>query len=669
MAKLTQKFIRVFVASDLKVHSLAPVTTDTTVGVSTSKPLYIHLNEMVYNKDGSVATNEDGTLVLKDTPLAVARQSQSYMLDLIHDIEARELGLSYIPVKNRPESMSVAECIKHNSAYQQHVIQTVVSFDFGREDLASPESAGYIEDALNVNGVCIQRMLPNGEIEETLIKRFLRTSSHSRAGGAWFSSRVEDYTRIFTYGQETPETPIFSAPAKWDSRKALVTTTSLPISLGDDVQVGICVVDDITRLISTKVVSIAKGENESPLSHLDGFSVKYKLNGKTGVEEFEYEVSEPFSKVVDSTLTDGTAICTTELMSKIATALGANGKEEEYLHAIQLRAPWMKGMLAEFDILGWCKAHNITHMRDVYGKFHAIEDIQMIVPKSVFKCWNLYMTNGISSLYDIINGEFTLNDNTYKYFKDGSFLRAASVNKAKKEYNPMTYQYLQALINLEPQALNGKADVLFNLVEEAMEDISKAKAVLGMSQSSEDYDYDTITSKASHLLEMCPESFDTRFIKSQIIKTVRTMLEKQAKGRVMEEGSYHFLLPDLTTFFAKEVYREEVAGSGEYIALGVDQESVEYGYTEVSMEECHNYTVGATERCGILDKGFSYMTGEDKLAVAFRSPLVHMAEPQKLNFNVGAKREELDRWFGQLKGCCIFNSYELIALAMGGASL
>ena len=58
-----------------------------------------------------------------------------------------------------------------------------------------------------------------------------------------------------------------------------------------------------------------------------------------------------------------------------------------------VRAPWLKGLLASFDFLRFCKVNDIPPViKDIYGLEHDLiaEDIRIIFTKSQFKLWKYY---------------------------------------------------------------------------------------------------------------------------------------------------------------------------------------------------------------------------------------------------------------------------------------
>lgn len=60
-----------------------------------------------------------------------------------------------------------------------------------------------------------------------------------------------------------------------------------------------------------------------------------------------------------------------------------------------VRAPWIKGLLASFDFIKFCKVHNIEPIiKDIYGQSHHLidENIEIIFTKSQFKLWSYYQS-------------------------------------------------------------------------------------------------------------------------------------------------------------------------------------------------------------------------------------------------------------------------------------
>ena len=174
-------------------------------------------------------------------------------------------------------------------------------------------------------------------------------------------------------------------------------------------------------------------------------------------------------------------------------------------------------------------------------------------------------------------------------------------------------------------------------------DIAVAKKLLNLINTSFDMDdYNkSMVSKAQEYLELCPALFYSAFVQAQLIKCVETAFSNMAQGRIPMYGGYHFISGDVTLLLLDDSYRVTNADG-----------------------RVENRVILENEVVGLLTIGQTYLAGTTGDYMLYRSPLIHPSEVVKASFTLS---EELDKWFGHLVGIIIMNSYEPMALCMGGA--
>lgn len=639
------------------------------------------LSRVKYNGEAGTSPNKVYFSMKSILGRAYGSMSESYMLNKVREIE--EMAIS--PRLNRVKRLSavnkgmqvagktavvasyksfvrvgtktaqtIAKYNKfRNSIVDKKPLQTMISFKFTGSDT---------RETNRVAGQLILDALQYG-IEDVdtghVFERTFRSPSHFRAGGAWFSLFPKEYRSIFSFGfEENYETSFKTVASKWESQISLSLTNSLPVELSKIP--NICVVQDLERNVVIDVDMVQEGTNETQHTMFGGHGQEDmpELDVKQiGEDELDFRFNIKTGKRMQTlTLTDGYMLICRNMAKEIRQSISYAPTEKElaYLNAFQFRMPFMKGMAVEFDIQAWCKEQGILAIKDIYGRVWKVEEIDMVVPESVFKGVDLFRETGIQGYVDrCLKGSFTFTGRenklfgsrqpiSFKYFNKNDFFRVVNINKAKEEYSSMTYQYLQALTLLDSDTATSLTDVIFEHARKCTSDINSARTLCGMLGEDTDDFNSSMVSKLQYILDLKPELFETNFVQKRIVKLVEKLVNDQRTGAVMVKGGYHFIISDPTLLL-----------HGTPNEKGV-------------LDGSNRPTLEADEQAGILAKGQSFLLGKETgdVVAGFRSPLIYESESAIIEFYTD---ELCNKWFGHLNGLLIFNGYDATALGMGGA--
>jgi len=199
------------------------------------------------------------------------------------------------------------------------------------------------------------------------------------------------------------------------------------------------------------------------------------------------------------------------------------------------RLPWIKGLVVQFDFRKFIREHenhpNTNHgvVKDIYGTEHDIvaEDIKYIFSKSQFKLWRMYD-----------------NWDAYKtYFKQYG-CTAGKCNEEEDEIPDarINYQMLQSLTDMSRREMERLAKRTIKDIDKLGNDYRTTMKLLGVTDSNTNQDY------IQKSLSIYPELMRDPYNK-HIVKDTQRSLVKQAKaGRLMVNGKYTFISPDLYAF-------------------------------------------------------------------------------------------------------------------------
>lgn len=194
-----------------------------------------------------------------------------------------------------------------------------------------------------------------------------------------------------------------------------------------------------------------------------------------------------------------------------------------------VRLPWIKGLMVKFDFRKFATEHEAYYVSDIYGVQHNIltEDIKYIFTKSQFKMHKYYDSwEQYKEYYKEYNCTAGKTNEEEKYIPD------AKIN----------YQMLQSLTDIKEKEMIKLASKSVNDICSVGYDFRTTMKLLGATEQNIN------PNSMQKALMIYPELMSDPYNK-QILKDVKKSLVKQSKaGKLMIDGKYTFIAPDLYAF-------------------------------------------------------------------------------------------------------------------------
>lgn len=194
-----------------------------------------------------------------------------------------------------------------------------------------------------------------------------------------------------------------------------------------------------------------------------------------------------------------------------------------------VRLPWIKGLMVKFDFRKFVIEHEAHYIKDIYGVQHNIltEDIKYIFTKSQFKMYKYYDSwEQYKEYYKKYNCTAGKTNEEEKYIPD------AKIN----------YQMLQSLTDTKETEMIKLASKSVNDICSIGYDFRTTMKLLGATEQNIN------PNSMQKALMIYPELMSDPYNK-QILKDVKKSLVKQSKaGKLMIDGKYTFIAPDLYAF-------------------------------------------------------------------------------------------------------------------------
>lgn len=290
------------------------------------------------------------------------------------------------------------------------------------------------------------------------------------------------------------KTDVPMVPAKYETYKALTCSASQPICWPE----GILVVSDCLIKIKDVVKVITDGGGE------DG-----------------PEVSEPKEMELENNACDGFNLCTIGYMERVAESLGL-----DYIPAgVCLRNAWLKGMLYPFPIMEFADevANGDYMVQDIWGEWHDIRDVEMILNESSLKLWKCY--DGIDEYVAACK-------------ESGYGFAVTKITPKKLEDQRMTnYQYLQSY-ELTDGDIKELCEPTIKWLKDSMGgDYEAAMNFLGINESVERDSW-------QEALMLDRRMLDNPFIIKSIYRMIRLKIDEAKIGKLLVHGNYQLISGD-----------------------------------------------------------------------------------------------------------------------------
>ena len=198
-----------------------------------------------------------------------------------------------------------------------------------------------------------------------------------------------------------------------------------------------------------------------------------------------------------------------------------------------VRAPWIKCLLSPFDFYKFIREANKRDpskdhawITDIYGNKHHVikERIQIIFTKSQFKMWKYYDD------FDTYKKNFK----KYNCTAGKTNIEPSIINKAT-----INYQMLQTLTSMTDEELSNICASTNRALSRISSDRTTMLRVLGADSRNQNKGY------FQKCLELYPEMLQDEHCKITLREMKRSMEVDARAGKLMIDGKYQFLIPDL----------------------------------------------------------------------------------------------------------------------------
>lgn len=255
------------------------------------------------------------------------------------------------------------------------------------------------------------RLCKNGfKINNITYKRLLGTTGGVKNSTIVFvnETHLPELKRLVDNGRD--KTKLFS-PAKLEAYKALTCSASTPVSMPK----GVVVVKDCITKFKTQYIKL----------------------DDTDVKQPKMELIDDYIELNDS---DGYGLAMPSLMERWSNDIG----EDFILSGCVIRNSFCKGAVFCVDFQKFAHDNNIKYIQDIWGAWHNINRIELVLTESMVKLWDSYQ-----SIYMYL---YNCKKNNYTF----------SITKSSEEEleneRTMNYQFLQS----------------YNFTDEQIEELIKA---------------------------------------------------------------------------------------------------------------------------------------------------------------------------------------------------
>lgn len=335
---------------------------------------------------------------------------------------------------------------------------------------------------------------------------------------------------------------------------------------------------------------------------------------------------------------DGQGLMSPEWAECVSLYLGLSYIPSEMI----IRAPWVKGLLANVPFHEWFAEHGITEITDSFGKVRKLAEIDCIISKSQFKMHKIYKAKceplGVNA-WDYHCAAMEKNHLHWGVAKFNGYM--------DDDVKTLNYQYLQAL-----QFDNDDIEELCKPTEEFLHSLNSGNVeevynnlmvnakgywqtvVDDENDIDESFDNVNYTKLFQKVIEANPAFINDQYIRELILKECQVKFDSAKIGKILTRGNFQFCVSDPVAQL-------------QWIAknhCGIDIE------------------VNGVVPAGMVYSNY-WMNSDDsgKEIVLMRSPLIDRNEIAKR----GLMRDD-EHYFRYLSSGVVYSIHDLTALQMGG---
>lgn len=227
---------------------------------------------------------------------------------------------------------------------------------------------------------------------------------------------------------------------------------------------------------------------------------------------------------------DGAGIIHPIIAKQIREIIQAN----EEMTSIQIRGPYIKGLLHTMDYTSFYRERGITHIKDIWGIKHSVEEPMIILQPQMWKC----------SKYFKRNNDYTDWEEYLKQFKKYNHCLGVAKWNFQREQEPVytraNYQILQDL-DLSYNDFRSLADYTIDWVNKICnDDIRYTYCFLGLLWDLHNPRTDYVKAILKN-----PEMMKEKGVRDYVVDNIRKYIDEQKCGKIYIKSTFKFLVPDL----------------------------------------------------------------------------------------------------------------------------
>lgn len=224
-----------------------------------------------------------------------------------------------------------------------------------------------------------------------------------------------------------------------------------------------------------------------------------------------FEITPKVEMPITMMPTDGAGMCLPSVSDK----------------CIQLRMPFVKGLVSPFDFRKWALEHpnKKVSVKDPWGESHDIiaEDIEMILCESMFKMTKYYNS---------------WNEYKEAFIKNNSKSAICQVEKTEFENVNLGYQMIQNLNEMDDEEIDDLIKLTSNNILLMGRDKDVMLKAMGVTDDNKRKNY------YQQALELMPSILSDTYSKEIIKDTKKNMVKNAKAGKIEVASKYLFACPD-----------------------------------------------------------------------------------------------------------------------------
>ena len=322
-------------------------------------------------------------------------------------------------------------------------------------------------------------------------------------------------------------------------------------------------------------------------------------------------VSEPQEVEIEADVSDGMGFISPEMSAKWAKSLNEG---DEPLSGYNTRCAFVKGMVFTVPFVRFAEEVARTYViTDAWGDKRDIRDADVILTTSMLKLWDSY--DGFEDYYE----------NCMKNEYD--FCIAKSSPRELRNVHTTNYQYLQDFTFTDEQ-INDLVSPTVTKIKECL-GLDWKKLILYMCGAGLDEKNVLSMDPMCKSIMANPELIKDPYVRSKVSRMIQKRINSAKIGVLDVAGDYAILGNDPYSLL-QHIFGMEITGL-------------------MKAGECyHKYWT---------DKNVDEI-------VLFRAPMTSHENVQKLKV---VASDEMKKWYGYIKTCCLINSWDTTAMRLNGA--